>query len=505
LTLSKKLFYPKILLSTGIFLLAFTAIWAFIIVDEFEKLDENYYHYEEQIGENRLIAENGKLSEPFAHHNVHEIKVVNKNNDNMKITSRLIATNTDTGEVFLDEVRFYDVNAKTKAHQTIEKGFFVFPSHVEKKDYFLTFPLAFTQGVFSFVQETEIDGLSVYEFDCISEPYDITNAIPFFKNGIVKSIYNCKIWVEPITGKHVDFNLSWESFFEENGKLTTLVEKGNKKTTSEYVEKLVKEVKIISIISNIWHYFIPFIFLIIGITLIIFSYFKRTRELEKTLKQQEEQLKNEKLAIMGELASRFSHDIRNPLSNIQMAVDMIQKNKDIVSNLSVKEKFQIIAKNIDRISHQVNDVLDFVRIHPLEKKELSMLSCLSNSISDLNIPKNIKINLPKQDVTIYGDFNNLQIVCKNLIINAIQAIGKQEGNITVRFNEESKHTIIEVEDSGPGFPEGKISEIFEPLITTKQEGIGLGLVSCKSIIENHGGIITAKNNPTTFTIRLPKK
>jgi two-component system sensor histidine kinase HydH len=215
--------------------------------------------------------------------------------------------------------------------------------------------------------------------------------------------------------------------------------------------------------------------------------------------------KREKIVVIGELASRFSHDIRNPLSNIQMAVDMLQKNKNIVSSHSNEEKFQIITKNLDRISHQVNDVLDFVRTQPLEKKDLSMLVCLSESISTMDIPKNIKINLPKEDVSIYGDSSSLQIVCKNLILNAIQAIGNQEGYITLRFDEESQYSIIEIEDSGPGFHESQISEIFEPLITTKQKGTGLGLVSCKNIIENHGGTIIAKNNPTTFTIRLPKK
>ncbi len=230
-----------------------------------------------------------------------------------------------------------------------------------------------------------------------------------------------------------------------------------------------------------------------------FFFFSKNIQLTKNI------AKRERIAITGELASRFSHDIRNPLSNIQMAVDMIQEKKEIISNPAIKDKFEIIEKNLDRISHQVNDVLDFVRIHAIEKKELSMLSCLSDSISMMDIPKNIKVNLPKEDVSIYGDYYSLQIVCKNLILNAIQAIDKQEGKITVRFEEESKYTIIEIEDSGPGFSESKISEIFEPLITTKQEGTGLGLVSCKSIIENHGGTITAKNNPTTFTIRLPKK
>ena len=225
----------------------------------------------------------------------------------------------------------------------------------------------------------------------------------------------------------------------------------------------------------------------------------------KNIQLTEKMAKREKIAVVGELASRFSHDIRNPLSNIQMAVEMLHKKKDIVSNRSSEDKFQIITKNLDRISHQVNDVLDFIRTQPLEKKELSLLACLSESVSTMYIPKNIKINLPKQDVSVYGDSSSLQIVCKNLILNAIQAIGEQEGNITIRFDEESKYTIMEIEDSGPGFPESKILEIFEPLITTKQKGIGLGLVSCKNIIENHGGTITAKNNPTTFTIRLPKK
>ena len=216
-------------------------------------------------------------------------------------------------------------------------------------------------------------------------------------------------------------------------------------------------------------------------------------------------MKKEKIAIIGQLASRFSHDIRNPLSNIKMAVELLQKNKDIAPTLPIKDKFQIITKNLDRISHQVNDVLDFIRVPPLEKKEISQISCLTESISTMDIPKNIKINLPKQDVSIYGDPYHLQIVCKNLFLNAIQAIGNQEGNITIRFKEESKFDVIEIEDSGHGFPESQISKIFEPLTTTKQEGTGLGLVSCKNIIENHGGTITAKNNPTTFTIRFPKK
>jgi two-component system sensor histidine kinase HydH len=79
------------------------------------------------------------------------------------------------------------------------------------------------------------------------------------------------------------------------------------------------------------------------------------------------------------------------------------------------------------------------------------------------------------------------------------------GEISIRFSEEKEFVIIAISDSGPGIPNDIFSKIFEPLVTTKQEGTGLGLVSSKNIIENHKGVIYAKNDPTTFIIKLPKK
>jgi len=91
-------------------------------------------------------------------------------------------------------------------------------------------------------------------------------------------------------------------------------------------------------------------------------------------------------------------------------------------------------------------------------------------------------------------------------MNAVQAMNGI-GNIHVRTKNEEKAIIIEIEDTGPGIPQDILSKIFEPLFTTRQIGTGLGLVSCKSIIEKHGGVITVKtriNKGTTFIIELPK-
>jgi signal transduction histidine kinase len=231
------------------------------------------------------------------------------------------------------------------------------------------------------------------------------------------------------------------------------------------------------------------VFILIGttgfITLISF-YFIQNQYLKRE--------KLQKFSIIGELSSRISHDIRNPLSNISLAVKLLQNNKNLELDDNSKDKFQIISKNLDRISHQVNDVLNFVKIQQLEKTRGSLNSCLSESIESMNIPKNIKMNLPSEKLEIYADFFQMQIVFKNLINNSIQSIEDQEGSITIRFKENSTHVIIEIEDTGHGFHGISPSRIFDPLTTTKLTGTGLGLLSCKQIIENHGGAISPKNN-----------
>jgi len=119
------------------------------------------------------------------------------------------------------------------------------------------------------------------------------------------------------------------------------------------------------------------------------------------------------------------------------------------------------------------------------------------------VPKNIKINLPKNEISIKCDKSKMDSVFSNLISNSIQSI-KDEGLITVSVEDDSQNTIISVVDSGSGIPNDKISQVFDPLFTTKSSGTGLGLQICKKIVEQHGGEISVINNPTTFTIILPK-
>jgi signal transduction histidine kinase len=113
--------------------------------------------------------------------------------------------------------------------------------------------------------------------------------------------------------------------------------------------------------------------------------------------------------------------------------------------------------------------------------------------------------LPDIDVVVECDRRQIEVVLSNLILNSIQAIDEAKGAITISISEGEENVIIKVTDSGPGISDGDLPHIFEPLFTTKQKGAGLGLTSCKNIIEQHKGTITVKNNPVTFSITLPKK
>jgi len=121
-----------------------------------------------------------------------------------------------------------------------------------------------------------------------------------------------------------------------------------------------------------------------------------------------------------------------------------------------------------------------------------------------NIPPNIKINLPKNNITLRCDPKKLEAVFTNLILNAIDAVG-DSGVIDIKATENENDVQIEFQNSGPEIPKDDIPKIFDPLFTTKQVGTGLGLSSAKLIVEQHGGKINVRNNPTTFVITMPKE
>ncbi|MFB5638094.1 MAG: PAS domain-containing sensor histidine kinase [Nitrosarchaeum sp.] len=217
----------------------------------------------------------------------------------------------------------------------------------------------------------------------------------------------------------------------------------------------------------------------------------------------EKSIKDRKLETIGELSSRLAHDIRNPLAVIQTSTDILKSKYPEIYEKEIY-KFNAINIAINRIKHQINDVLGYLTTRKLDFTSNKITKILESALNGINIPNEIKIERPQNDILLECDFELLRVVCVNILLNAMQAMN-DSGKIIIKTNQIDNHVTISFENSGPSIPDKIIEKIFEPLFTTKQEGTGLGLVTCKRIIENHGGKIKVKNNPTTFTIILPQR
>jgi len=229
---------------------------------------------------------------------------------------------------------------------------------------------------------------------------------------------------------------------------------------------------------------------------------KKKKQLEEELDQKTIQLiKKEKLSAVGEMSARLSHDIRNPLNVIRASMENIQAKYGQIKD--TESSFLRIDRAIDRIAHQTEDVLEFVQNRVLEKEVASLNEIISEVISSLNIPERIIIKRPKQDISLYCDYVKICTLLKNLIHNSIHAC-KDEGMIEIKTEKNLDSVSISIIDSGAGIPAENMAKIFEPLFTTKQQGTGLGLASCKTIIKSHGGSIRVELNPTCFKIMLPQ-
>jgi signal transduction histidine kinase len=224
----------------------------------------------------------------------------------------------------------------------------------------------------------------------------------------------------------------------------------------------------------------------------------RTEELKSTT---EELVKTERFSAIGTLASRLAHDLRNPLGIIVTSNSIIKKK---ATNEQILKNTEYISRSVDRMEHQISNVLDFVRVKPLKIKKISVQELIDDCLKGIKIPKDIVIKTPEKDIKINVDEEQFLIVMYNVVFNAVQKL-VDKGSITITVESNDHENIIKIQDSGEAIPENIIKKIFEPLFTTKHQGTGLGLASCKQIIEEHKGTIHAENNPTSFIIKIPKE
>lgn len=234
----------------------------------------------------------------------------------------------------------------------------------------------------------------------------------------------------------------------------------------------------------------------------------------RLMEQQEQLIQAEKLTSLGQMAASVAHEVNNPLSGVLLYTQLLIKKikGDNIAKETVLDNLSKMESELIRSTKLIRNLLDFARQSPPTLSEVNVNDILNRAIDlaaysadkqHIQVIKEFGPSLPK----LMADFDQLQQVFTNLILNAIQAM-PEGGRLTLRTSTGNGELKIEVQDTGCGISPQNMPKLFTPFFTTKKEvkGVGLGLAVSLGIIQRHRGRIEVQSKEregTTFTIRLP--
>ncbi|MBN4046760.1 PAS domain-containing protein [bacterium AH-315-P07] len=211
----------------------------------------------------------------------------------------------------------------------------------------------------------------------------------------------------------------------------------------------------------------------------------------------QELLKQDRMAVVGELAAGLAHEIRNPVAIIRGAVD--EMNTAAESPELLERLRSMALRESDHLNEIVKGFLDYSRNPVAEVEPLELAAILEEVITLLrreyceDTELNISHSISGDNFWISGNASQLKQVFVNIGKNAVESM-KAAGTLSIQMNSKSEGPIeIRFEDTGPGIEPGKIERIFEPFFTMKDAGVGMGLAVCMRIMTAHNGTIRASN------------
>ena len=214
----------------------------------------------------------------------------------------------------------------------------------------------------------------------------------------------------------------------------------------------------------------------------------------------------QKLDANERLVRILAHEIRNPLNNILVSADHLK-----LPNEKEKGLISIIQRNSTRINQIITELLDSTRKVELVFEKQNIRDIIEESLSTatdrISLLK-IKLNKLYQEEhgMISADSSKLKIAFTNVIINAIEAMEPDKGELTIAIASNNGSVVVSVTDNGKGIPKEYLSKLFEPFFTLKKNGMGLGLSSAYLIIRSHKGTMevqSTENSGTTFVMNFP--
>ena len=235
---------------------------------------------------------------------------------------------------------------------------------------------------------------------------------------------------------------------------------------------------------------------------------KRVNELRKVNTELEELRSIEKFAATGRIARTIAHEVRNPLTNISLAAEQLKEKA--TQREEADQLLDMIGRNVNRINQLVSDLLSSTKFEQLEFTSANVNDLVDEALElardriELNRIKVVK-DYDKNQCGIWVDKEKIKLSFLNIIVNAIEAMEKEKGVLTIRTTRQGNKSMVEFSDNGTGIDEDTVQKLFDPYFTGKTNGNGLGLTNTQNIILNHKGNIYVRSKVgkgSCFTVIL---
>ena len=237
---------------------------------------------------------------------------------------------------------------------------------------------------------------------------------------------------------------------------------------------------------------------------LLFWHFARERDRAVT-----ELEKRKRLSALGEMSAVLAHEIRNPLASLKGHAQLLGEEvggEAPAAGDKLLRRAKRIGTEASRLELLVNDLLDFSREGPIDKRPANLEQLLRECIEQV-APERVDLDLTDAPTSWPVDAERLRRVIVNILTNAV-GLSPAEHKVSVRAATENQRLLISVIDSGPGISAEVAERLFEPFFTTRSQGSGLGLAVGQRIVELHGGTLEAQNHPrggAEFRILLPSQ
>jgi len=229
------------------------------------------------------------------------------------------------------------------------------------------------------------------------------------------------------------------------------------------------------------------------------------RELATTLDAaRERELEAERLRAFREVARRVAHEIKNPLTSMQIAVDQLRRSGGQADGRNGRA-VDVLASETERLAMLAREFADFGRLPEGPKSEVDLVDLLMDLGKSAVPPEvDVRVRANGEPCKVMGHYDPLRRAFANLLRNSAEAM-QGRGAIDVAVTRDGSGLVVTIADHGPGVPDELRQRVFEPYFTTKQDGTGLGLALVRQTIEAHNGTIGVADTPgggATFSIVL---